>query len=241
MIEAKSLSRSFSSNCALDDVSFQIETGEVVGFLGPNGAGKSTAMKILAGTLRPDAGNACIAGHDVVASPAAAKANLGYMPEAASGFGELTVAEFLLFCANCRGVRKTQALDAIGWLNDHIELAPAMNEPISTLSKGWRQRAWFAQAVLHRPPALILDEPTDGLDPNQKAGMRDFIREIAKKTAIFFSTHILEEAEELCDRIIILREGNIVSSGVLNELTDEYGRLGPAFAELTQPQAPAPA
>lgn len=241
MIEARNLSKAFRDRRAVDDVSFEIARGTVVGFLGPNGAGKSTTMRLLTGYLRPDGGEARIAGHDVGTETARARASLGYLPEAAAGFPNLTVSEFLIWCAECRGLWGAARDAAIERVSEETDLGPALSLRMRTLSKGWRQRAWFAQAILHDPPVLIFDEPTDGLDPNQKAHIRDFIRAIAPRKAIILSTHILEEAEEICDRVIIIANGRIVADEACKTLADRKGRLWAAFRRLTDPDAAAPA
>lgn len=233
MIEATDLAKSFGSTLAVDGVSFTVSAGEVVGFLGPNGAGKSTTMRMLAGYLVPDKGNARVAGYDLSGQAARAQAHLGYMPEAAAGFGNLTVREFLLYCAQCRGLSASTAAGTINKVADQTALQPALGKVMRSLSKGWRQRAWFAQSVLHNPAVLILDEPTDGLDPGQKTHVRNFIREIAPDKAIILSTHILEEAEELCDRLIVINAGRIVADAPTASMLDKKGRLADAFAELT--------
>lgn len=233
MIEADGLRRSFRGVRAVEDVSFRVRPGEVVGFLGPNGAGKSTTLRMLAGLLRAEAGHARIAGHDPAVRPAAARAALGYMPEAAAGFGDLTVAEFLAFCAEGRGYRGAERDRMIRRAAERTALAPALGEVMRRLSKGWRQRAWFAQAVMHGPPAVILDEPTDGLDPGQKTQIRALIRELSADTAVLLTTHLLEEAEAVCDRAVVIARGRIVADRPLPELLDGRGRLGPAFAALT--------
>ena len=241
MIEARNLSKAFHDRRAVDDVSFEIARGTVVGFLGPNGAGKSTTMRLLTGYLRPDGGEARIAGHDVGTETARARASLGYLPEAAAGFPNLTVREFLTWCAECRGLWGAARDAAIERASQETDLGPALSLRMRTLSKGWRQRAWFAQAILHDPPVLIFDEPTDGLDPNQKAHIRDFIRAIAPRKAIILSTHILEEAEEICDRVIIIANGRIVADEACKTLADRKGRLWAAFRRLTDPDAAVPA
>ncbi len=237
MIQAKALTKSFGGRRAVDDVSFEIERGTVVGFLGPNGAGKSTTMRLLTGYLRPDRGNARIDGHDVNAETWAAQARLGYLPEAAAGFPNLTVREFLMYCAESRGIWAAGRDATIERVSEQTALRPALDQKMRTLSKGWRQRAWFAQAILHDPPALIFDEPTDGLDPNQKTHVRDFIRIIAPRKAIILSTHILEEAEEICDRVIIIADGRIVADDTTKALSDGKGRLAAAFQRLTASHA----
>lgn len=233
MIEARSLTKSYGAICAADGVSFNVDAGEIVGFLGPNGAGKSTTMKMLAGVLQPDSGSAHLCGKDVVTERIEAQHYLGYMPEAAAGFPDLTVYEFLTYCAGARGLARAEAHDAIEAVGERTLLSSAFNKPMRTLSKGWRQRAWFAQAVLHGPRVLILDEPTDGLDPGQKEHVRSYVREISSNTAIILSTHVLQEAEELCDRIVLICNGHVVKDAPINDLLDKNGRLAPAFAELT--------
>ncbi len=239
MIEARNLSKSFGATCAVNDVSFTVQPGDVVGFLGPNGAGKSTTMKMLAGALVPDHGSAELSGLDIIAQRTDAQRCLGYMPEAAGGYADLTVREFLTFCAEARRLSGPSTHQAIAEVSERTQLTPALHKPMRTLSKGWRQRAWFAQSVLHKPPALILDEPTDGLDPGQKDHIRDYIREISTSTAIILSTHILQEAEELCNRAIIITEGTIVKDEPIGALLDKTGRLAPAFAELTSTRSAA--
>ena len=236
LVEAKNLTRSFGDLVAVKDVSFEIEQGSVVGFLGPNGAGKSTTMRLLTGYLQPDSGTANIAGYDITKETLRARVKLGYLPEAATGFPNLTVREFLKYCGECRGWWGRDLRAAIDRVCDETKLTAALNQRIRTLSKGWRQRAWFAQAMLHNPPVLILDEPTDGLDPNQKSHVRQLIKSIAPHKAIILSTHILEEAEEICDRVIIIADGQIVADDTPKELSDRKGRLAPAFLRLTQPQ-----
>ncbi len=233
MIEAHNLSKSFGTTHAVKDVSFTVERGDVVGLLGPNGAGKSTTMKMLSGALLPDHGSGKIDGHDIVGRRTDAQQALGYMPEAAGGFPDLTVREFLTFCADARQFSAREADKAIEDIAESTLLSPALDKTFRTLSKGWRQRAWFAQAVLHGPSALILDEPTDGLDPGQKDHIRDYIRKISEHTAIILSTHILQEAEELCTRVIIIADGTVVKDSPIGTLLDETGRLGQTFAELT--------
>jgi len=235
LLEAQNLTRSFGNFIAVRDVSFEIGQGSVVGFLGPNGAGKSTTMRLLTGYLQPDSGSARIAGHDVADETAQARAQLGYLPEAATGFPNLTVREFLTYCGECRGLWGHELGQAIERVSEETTLNAALTQRIRTLSKGWRQRAWFAQAMLHDPPVLILDEPTDGLDPNQKAHVRELIKSIAPSKAIILSTHILEEAEEICDRVIFIAGGQIVADDTPKKLADRKGRLANAFQRLTAP------
>ena len=207
LIEALNLTKRYGPIVAADGVSFSVDRGEVVGFLGPNGAGKSTTMRLLAGHLRPDEGSARIAGIDVGLDPVGAKARLGYSPEGAPAYGEMTVREFLRFAADLRGlgeaaarVRETLAL---------CRLDDVAHQAVDTLSKGYRMRVGFAQAVLHDPEALILDEPTDGLDPNQKHEVRRILAGMAARKAVIVSTHLLEEVEALCTRVILIARGKV--------------------------------
>lgn len=232
LIEAHQLAKAFRGRVAVAGISFAVGPGSIVGFLGANGAGKSTTMRMLAGYLGADSGVARIAGFDVAQAPLEARRRLGYLPEAAAGFAELTVRELLIFVAEARGFRGLGRSRAIDRAVELTGLAGAMDRVMGTLSKGWRQRAWLAQAVLHDPPALILDEPTDGLDPLQKAHLRAVLAEMGRSKAILMSTHILEEAEQLCDRLIVIAAGRIVADASRAELVDASGRLAPAFARL---------
>jgi ABC-2 type transport system ATP-binding protein len=241
MIEARHLAKSFRGRPAVMDISFDVGLGEIVGFLGTNGAGKSTILRLLAGSLRPDRGTACIAGHDMATARRQAQACLGYLPEAAAGFADLTVLEFLTFVAESRGYWGARRRLALARAVEALDLAPAMAMALESLSKGWRQRAWLAQAILHDPPVLILDEPTDGLDPNQKMHLRRFLRAAAQGKAILMSTHILEEAEQLCDRFLVISEGAVVADRPRAALTDADGRLAGAFARLTNARIERPA
>ena len=236
LVDAIDLTRSFGALVAVRGVSFKIHEGSVVGFLGPNGAGKSTTMRLLTGYLQPDGGTAHIAGYDIAGETIKARAQLGYLPEAATGFPNLTVREFLTYCGECRGMWGSDLRNAIDRASDETILSAALDQKMRTLSKGWRQRAWFAQAILHDPPVLILDEPTDGLDPNQKTHVRRLIKSIARHKAIIVSTHILEEAEEICNRVIIIAEGRIVADDTPRKLADGKGRLAKAFQRLTKPR-----
>ena len=211
MIKTEHLSKRYKTLTAVDDVSFQVVPGEVLGFLGPNGAGKTTTMRMLAGFIAPTAGTASICGHDIQTDPLAAKASLGYLPEGAPSYGEMTVRGFLDFIAELRhleGARRQARLDhVIG----RLQLESVLEQTIETLSKGFRRRVGLAQAMISDPPVLILDEPTDGLDPNQKQEVRVLINEMAKDKIIVISTHILEEVEAVCTRAIIIARGRIVA------------------------------
>lgn len=233
MIDARRLTMAFAGKTVVDDLTLRVEAGEVVGFLGPNGAGKSTTMRMLAGYLTPMRGAARICGHDVHRERLRAQTLTGYLPEAAGGFPQLRVGEFLRFCGEARGLRGQRLDGAIARVCELVELGPELSTPMRVLSKGWRQRAWFAQAILHDPPVLILDEPTDGLDPNQKDRVRELVRCLAPGKAILLSTHILEEAEELCHRAVIVTAGRIVADDTPQALSDERGRLGSVFRRLT--------
>lgn len=233
LVEAVGLTKSYGQRAAVCDVSFGVRAGSIVGLLGANGAGKSTTLRLLTGYLRPDRGTALIDGHDVNAAPHAARAALGYLPEAPSGFRRLTVREFLTFAGEARGLRGDCLVQAIGETAARLGLEPAIDRTMGTLSKGYGQRAWLGQAVLHDPPVLILDEPTDGLDPGQKVSLRGLLRRLGRDKAILMSTHILEEAEELCDRIIVIANGGVVADSDVRDFLDASGRLGPAFARLT--------
>lgn len=232
LIEACELAKAFGPVRAVDGISLRVGAGEIVGLLGVNGAGKSTLIRLLTGVLVADAGTASIAGADIATAPRAARRQLGYLPEAAIGFANLTVAEFLTFAAEARGLRGDSRA-AVARVAARLDLTSALGEVMGTLSKGWRQRAWLAQAMIHDPPVLILDEPTDGLDPTQKSHLRDVLREAARTKAIVLSSHILEEAEALCDRIVVIAAGRVVADAPVDELLSADGRLAPAFARLT--------
>jgi len=211
MIEIEHLCKTFGPITAVDDVSFRVEKGEVLGFLGPNGAGKSTTMKIIAGFLPPSAGAARVAGFDVRTQPLEVKKRLGYLPEGAPLWPDMTPQTFLEFIARVRGFHGDEAAARIAAVIEKTQLARVRHQPIETLSKGFKRRVGLAQALLHDPEVLILDEPTDGLDPNQKHEVRELIRGMAGDKAIIISTHILEEVEAVCSRAIIIARGRIVA------------------------------
>lgn len=211
MIEASSLTKRYGSLLAVDQLSFQVEPGTVLGFLGPNGAGKSTTMKMLTGFLAPTSGSARIFGHDIGSDGLAARRMMGYLPEGAPLYGELSVARFLRFVAEARGLRGEQARKAVDRAVERLSLGEVLGQTIETLSKGFKRRVGLAQAILHDPPVLVLDEPTDGLDPNQKHQVRRLIREMAPEKIIIISTHILEEVDALCTRAMIIARGRLLA------------------------------
>jgi ABC-2 type transport system ATP-binding protein len=218
MLEIRHLVKSFGPLVAVDDVSFTVPQGEVLGFLGPNGAGKSTTMKMITGFLAPTAGTAIICGHDIATQPIAAKRHIGYLPEGAPAYPDMTPADFLDFIAHIRGFSGDEARTRIGRVVEMIHIAEVMHQPIETLSKGYKRRVGVAQALLHDPDVLILDEPTDGLDPNQKYEMRRVIASMRPDKAIIISTHLLEEVEAVCSRAIIIAHGRILADGTPAEL-----------------------
>ena len=236
VLEITNLSKSFHHVPVVDGLSLKLEPDSVVGFLGPNGAGKTTTMRMVCGYLIPDRGTVRICGHDVSTQRCRAQMMLGYLPEAPSGFGRLTVNEFLMFCGEARGLSRQALRRAIDRTCQRVNLGEVLGRPLAELSKGWRQRAWLAQSILHEPQVLVLDEPTDGLDPNQKELIRALVREMKAGRTIVLSTHILEEAEELCDRAVVINRGRIVEDAKIGSLVDRSGRLATRFRELTQPR-----
>lgn len=211
MIKAQELTRRFGDFTAVDRLSFEIEPGTVLGFLGPNGAGKSTTMRMLTGFLPPSGGTASIGGHDVMIDSLAARRLVGYLPEGAPLYGELTVTQFLHFVAGARGFRGDESDARVSAAVARLQLGEVLHQNIETLSKGFKRRVGLAQAILHDPPVLILDEPTDGLDPNQKHEVRRLIREMASDKTIVISTHILEEVDALCTRAMIISRGRLLA------------------------------
>jgi ABC-2 type transport system ATP-binding protein len=218
LIEASDLHKRFGEIVAVDGISLRVRSGEVLGFLGPNGAGKSTTMKMLTGFLEPDSGSARVAGIDVFEHPKLAKSKLGYLPEGAPCYGDMTVAAFLTFIAEIRGFARDEARNRVAAAVEKTELESVLRQRIETLSKGYKRRVAIAQAILHDPQVLIMDEPTDGLDPNQKHHVRKLIGEMARDKAIIVSTHILEEVDAVCSRAIIINRGKIVADGTAEDL-----------------------
>lgn len=213
MIETRDLTKRFGLITAVDGVSLSVDPGEVLGFLGPNGAGKSTTMKMVAGFLEPTAGTASVCGHEVLDDPVAVKKVLGYLPEGAPTYGDMTPLSYLGFVAQIRGYDGAERRRRIAMVVEKVALHEVLRQPIETLSKGFKRRVGLAQAMLHDPPVLIMDEPTDGLDPNQKRHVRGLIREMAKNKAIVISTHILEEVEAVCTRAVIIARGKVRADG----------------------------
>jgi ABC-2 type transport system ATP-binding protein len=211
MITIKNLSKRYGDKLAVDDLTFSVAPGEVLGFLGANGAGKSTTMRMIAGFISPTAGQVSVCGHDIEKAPVEAKSCMGYLPEGAPSYGEMTVSEFLDFVADIRGLTGERRRGRRSVVIDRLGLAPVIDQVVETLSKGFRRRVGLAQALIHDPQVLILDEPTDGLDPNQKHEVRRLINELSKDKLVIVSTHILEEVHEVCTRAIIIANGRIVA------------------------------
>ncbi len=218
LIEVNGLSKRFGALQAVDDISLTVTRGEVLGFLGPNGAGKSTTMKMITGFLSPSAGRVSIAGFDIESSPLEAKTRMGYLPEGAPAYGEMTPAGFLEFIADIRGIARNKRRARIAEVVAKIHLEKVLDQRIETLSKGFKRRVGLAQAILHDPEILIMDEPTDGLDPNQKHEVRSLIQEMAPDKAIIISTHILEEVDAVCTRAVIIAQGRLIFSGTPHDL-----------------------
>src|SRR6184192_3205097 len=218
MINVHNLVKVFGTKHAVDGISFSVERGEVLGFLGPNGAGKSTSMRMLTGFIPPSSGTATIGGFDIVEKPIEARRLIGYLPENAPAYTDMTVHGFLNFAAEIRGLRGDAKKKAVSRAVEMCFLESVLHQSVETLSKGYRHRTCFAQSIIHDPDVLVLDEPTDGLDPNQKHEVRGLIRRMGARKAIVFSTHILEEVEAACTRAIIIDRGQIVANGTPAEL-----------------------
>lgn len=218
MIQITNLSKYFDDFCAVDNISFTIQPGEVLGFLGPNGAGKSTTMKIITGFLAPSQGEVSVLGHDVLKDPISAQLEIGYLPEGAPAYADMTVSAALKFIAQVRGFSGEELKRRIDDVVKKVELQPVLDRRVENLSKGYCRRLGIAQALIHDPKVLILDEPTDGLDPNQKHQVRELIRNLSKEKTVIISTHILEEVSAVCTRAMILASGKIVFDGTPEEL-----------------------
>lgn len=234
-IEVRALDKRFGPIHAVCNISFSVHQGEVLGFLGPNGAGKSTTMKMISGFLEPTGGTVIVNGHDVQDDPIRVKATIGYLPEGAPSYGEMTVKSFLNFIAEIRGLTAADKEARIGHVVKQIHLEPVLNQTIETLSKGFRRRVGLAQTIMHDPNVLVMDEPTDGLDPNQKHEVRTLIKDMAKDKAIIISTHILEEVDAVCTRAIIIAAGKLLFDGTPRELRSKSpdNDIDDAFRVLT--------
>ena len=222
LINAKDLKKSFDNFIAVDKINLQVDRGEVVGFLGPNGAGKSTTMKMLTGFLEPDDGEIFINGIDLKSNPLKAKEYIGYLPEGAPSYSDMIVSDFLSFIGKMRGLSDKRLSNRLEEMADQINLKEMWDRPVETLSKGFKRRVGIAQALIHDPDILILDEPTDGLDPNQKHEMRNLIKKISKNKAIVISTHILEEVEAVCSRAIIIADGKLLANDTPQNLENKF-------------------
>ena len=235
MIEVAKLTKRFGSKVAVDNLSFTVEKGDVLGFLGPNGAGKSTTMRMVTGFIPPTSGDAKICGISISKNPFEAKTKIGYLPESAPLYNDMTVIGFLKFCASVRKLSGSAKKNAVEKAIETCFLESVAHQSIDTLSKGYRHRTCLAQALLHDPEVLILDEPTDGLDPNQKHEVRQLIKRLGEDKAILFSTHILEEVEAACTRAVIVDQGQIVADGTPAELIAQApnGSLTDLFRKVT--------
>ena len=235
MIEITHLSKQFEQFTAIDDLSFTVSEGEVLGFLGPNGAGKSTTMKIITGFLAPTSGSVTVDGHNIATDALAAKALMGYLPEGAPSYGDMTTLDFLRFVGEIRGYRGDELVQRVGRVLAEVELGAVALQKIDTLSKGFKRRVGLAQAIMHDPKVLILDEPTDGLDPNQKQHVRELIKNLARDKIVIISTHILEEVSAVCTLAVIIANGRLVADGTPAELEASSKYHQAVNVRLTQP------
>jgi ABC-2 type transport system ATP-binding protein len=236
MIEIKNLTKKFGSNVVLDDISFEVKKGEILGFLGPNGAGKSTTMKIITSFWSPTKGSVKIDNLDVTTDSLATRTKIGYLPETVPLYDDMRTYEFLKFIAEVRGIAKNDTKDRIREVVKLCGLEKVLRKPIDELSKGYRQRLGLAQAIMHNPDILILDEPTTGLDPNQIVEIRNLIKELGKEKTVIFSTHILGEVSATCDRVIIINSGKIVAEGKPDELAQKAGGHELIYVKIKGPQ-----
>lgn len=236
MIEAQSLTRRYGEFTAVSDISFGVQEGEIVGLLGPNGAGKTTVIRMITGFLPPTSGQIRVAGHDLFREPVTARREIGYLPENVALYPEMRVEEYLLYRARLEGVGRGGRDEALNRAVERCLLEDVRRQIISTLSKGYRQRVGLAAAILHRPPVLVLDEPTVGLDPRQIIAIRELIRELARESTLLLSTHILPEVELLCDRVVILDRGRVIAEGTPESLGERWS--GAALLHVTVQGAP---
>ena len=218
LIAINGVSKRYGSLTAADDVSISVNKGEIVGFLGPNGAGKSTTMRVATGYLKPDGGSVTVCGSDIAVDPVNARRHIGYLPEGGPLYTDMTADGFLRFVGAVRGIKGPLLEQRLDFVNAALHLSDVWYKPLETLSKGYKRRVALAQALLHDPKVLILDEPTDGLDPNQKREAHDLIEKMAQEKAVIISTHILEEAERLCSRAVMIAKGKIVARGDIDEI-----------------------
>src|SRR3954468_16430885 len=239
MIKVDNLVKTFGPKRAVDGVSFSVERGEVLGFLGPNGAGKSTTMRMITGFIPPTEGKVTVGGFDMVENPIPARRLIGYLPENAPAYTDMTVYGFLNFAAEIRGLQGDARKKAVNRVVEMCFLESVVHQSVETLSKGYRHRTCFAQSIIHDPDVLVLDEPTDGLDPNQKHEVRGLIRKMGEKKAIIFSTHILEEVDAVCSRAIIIDRGKIVANGTPQQLRQKSEWAGAVTLRITGVNASA--
>src|SRR5437764_10572325 len=233
MIKVENLIKTFGTKRAVDGIAFTVERGEVLGFLGPNGAGKSTSMRMITGFIPPTAGTVSVGGFDIVENPIEARRLIGYLPENAPAYTDMTVHGFLNFAAEIRGLRGDAKKKAVNRVVEMCFLETVLHQSVETLSKGYRHRTCFAQSIIHDPDVLVLDEPTDGLDPNQKHEVRGLIKRMGEKKAIIFSTHILEEVDAVCSRAIIIDRGKIVANGTPAQLRQKSDWAGAVTLRVT--------
>jgi ABC-2 type transport system ATP-binding protein len=239
MVEVERLSKTFGDFPAVNEISLSVRKGEVLGFLGPNGAGKTTTMRMIAGYLTPTSGTARVCGHDVLTDPIGVKRSIGYMPEGSPSYDDMTVRAFLRFIASIRGVEAGEINGRIAIISARLALSDVLDRPIDVLSKGYKRRVGMAQALIHDPPVLILDEPTDGLDPNQKHQVRTLIAEMAADKAIIISTHILEEIQAVSTRAVIIGQGRLLADGTAADLLRRLPEYNAVSIVLPTTAAPA--
>ena len=229
LLQLINLTKKFGDQTALNNINIEINTNEIIGLLGPNGAGKSTLMKSIVGALRIDEGQILFNGNDIGENEIETKKNIGFLPENNPLYSEMYVKEYLSFVADLHQVPKQRIEEVI----DLVGITPEKSKKISQLSKGYKQRVGLAQAILHAPDLLVLDEPTNGLDPNQIIEIRNLIREIGKEKTVILSTHLMQEVEALCSRVILIHQGNIIQDTTIEEFKGKYGSLEEAFASYT--------